>query len=131
MTALLVWLLALAPIRDGRGLPIRITAEAAIAIATACVGDRTCATRLFVIGAHESGYRTNALGDGGRSKGIFQTPTARAPDSALGQARVAIMVLEQAERACPLHPIWAYASGACRPSAIARLYEREIAAVQR
>jgi len=37
-------------------------------------------------------------------------------------------MLDEAARACPLHPLWAYASGRCAPSYAARGMERAVAA---
>ncbi len=123
-------LAALPHLLDGHGHPIPRPEVAARIIADEA--GRTelpewFAAALDVLAAHESAYHPSALGDGGKSKGAFQTPVARTPDDFRGQARLAISILKVAIDKCPEHPIWMYAAGRCVSSAVALRYEREIA----
>ena len=77
---------------------------------------------------HESRYRPTASGDHGRSAGAYQTPAARTPRDIAGQTQLAARILADAARACPAHPLWAYASGRCAPSYAARAMESAVAA---
>ena len=129
--SLVAWILSLAVAHDGHGRPIPRPAGFATVIATVAlehpeVDPRIVAATLDVIAAHESAYRTSAIGDHGASCGAFQTPCARTPHDALGQARVAATIWLVAVDRCPEHPMWLYASGRCAPSRIARRYERFI-----
>ena len=78
--------------------------------------------------AHKSRYALSASGDAGRSRGAYQTPRARTPRDIAGQTRLAARILADAARACPAHPLWAYASGRCASSYAAREMERAVAA---
>ena len=129
--ALVAWILALPVVRDGHGMPIPRSSVVVDAIADAALETelpQIFAAHLDVLGAHESAYRTIAVGDGGRSCGIFQTPCTRTPHDALGQARLAIKILRVAIDGCFEHPIWMYAAGRCVRSNIAAKYEREVRA---
>jgi hypothetical protein len=79
-----------------------------------------------VLAAHESGYRTSAKGDGGKSCGAYQTPCSRTPPDAAGQTRLALSILKDANDRCPGHPLWLYASGHCASSRTAVWYESEV-----
>ena len=77
---------------------------------------------------HESRYRPLARGDHGRSAGAYQTPSSRTPATIIGQTQLAARILADAARACPAHPLYAYASGRCATSYAARAMERAVAA---
>lgn len=137
-----------------RRMPIPRSAKVANVIAVASLEtDSPIATAIFldVVGAHESGYVTSAIGDHfdgiGRSCGAWQTPCARTPGfsrctegegcrwgwvfhgqptTALAQARVAISIWQRAREGCPDHPMWMYASGNCSRSRTADLYENDM-----
>lgn len=126
----LVLLLALPPQLDGLRRPIPMP-EPAAAIIAEVAPDAWYAAALVVLGAHEGGYHSYAVGDGGRSCGAFQTPCAVTPKDFHGQALLAVKILETAREKCPAHPIWIYASGRCAPSRVARYYERLILAEER
>jgi hypothetical protein len=128
---LLLWLLSLPLHVDGHahGIPRPRGAATVIAQVAAETDDpKRYAAILDVLAAHESAYRTGVTGDSGRSCGAYQTPCARTPPDGLGQTRLALAILHQAERTCTEHPIWAYASGRCVSSPVAVRYEREIQA---
>ena len=129
-TYILSVLLALPAWKDGHGYPIR-RPEAAARVIAEVTADSDEALRdavtLDYLAAHESGYRTSAIGDGGKSCGPFQTPCDITPHTPLEQTRLALRILKQAETVCPAHPLWAYASGRCAPSRTALRYERDIA----
>ena len=126
----LAWLISQPTHADGHGHAIPRPYGAALTIADVCADEpdpRICAITLDTLASHESAYRTAAVGDHGQSCGAYQTPCARTPPDGLGQTRLALRILKQAETACPEHPIRAYASGACKSSPVAVRYEREIA----
>lgn len=132
--ALIAWVAALPVIRDGHGLPIPRPHGFAETIATVALEHeeldaRVLAAMLDVVAAHESAYRVRALGDGGRSKGAWQTPAAETPDDAIGQARVAAKWMIVSSLACPDFPLSRYATGhTCGSVRIADLYWREVRA---
>ena len=68
-----------------------------------------------------------AGGNGGRRGGASKTLRHRTPADLAGQTRLAARMLAEAARACPAHPLWAYASGRCLPSYAAREMERGVA----
>lgn len=145
---LLAWLLSLPPVTDAHGYPFRRPEGAArtivkVALEHPEVDPRVLAATLDVLAARESRYRPHAAGDcptlpagserctrelGARSFGAYQTPIAETPPDALGQTRLAASILlGRALNACPEHIVWAFASGHCAPSRIAREYEALIA----
>jgi hypothetical protein len=127
-SALVAWVLAL-PLYQGIARPPEFAlAIADVALAGAPDDPRALAATLDLIAAHESRYRLSASGDGGRSRGAYQTPKHRTPATIIGQTRLAARILGEAARACPAHPLWAYASGRCLSSYAAREMERAIAA---
>ena len=127
-SALVAWVLAL-PLYQGIARPPEFAiAIADVALATAPDDPRALAATLDLIAAHESHYTLSASGDGGRSRGAYQTPRHRTPKDIAGQTRLAARILGEAARACPAHPLWAYASGRCISSYAAREMERAIAA---
>lgn len=143
---LAAWIMALPMIPDWHGFPIRRPPGAARDIAIACIDSYNparCARTLDMLCAKESTYRPELAGDcpgmpagspkctrelGARSCGAFQTPCARTPAkaTALYQAKLARRILDDAETICPAHPLWAYASGECKPTDTAIKYERLI-----
>jgi hypothetical protein len=145
---LAIWILALPAIPDSRGFPIRRPTRAARDIAAACIDaadPARCARTLDMLCAKESTYRPELAGDcpgmragdpkctrekGARSCGAFQTPCNRTPPklTPLEQAKLAKRILDDAETICPSHPLWAYASGECKPTDTAIKYEKLIAA---
>lgn len=96
---------------------------------------------LEIVAPHESWWNPAAIGDGGHSCGLFQTPCRETPGFArdasapkgwrfeagprvaLEQARLAVRYLRWGNDSCPGHPLWAYASGRCAPSRTALWYE--------
>lgn len=132
--ALVAWIVSLPVIRDGHGLPIPRPTGFADAIATVALEHeeldaRVLSAMLDVVAAHESAYRVRALGDGGRSKGAWQTPAAETPDDAMGQARIAAKWLIVSAKACPDFPLSRYATGhVCGSVRIADRYWREVRA---
>jgi hypothetical protein len=127
-SALVAWVLAL-PLYQATPRPPEFAAAIAeVALADAPDDPRVLAATLDLIAAHESRYRPLARGDGGRSVGAYQTPRARTPATIAGQTRLAARILGEAARACPAHPLWAYASGRCLSSYAAREMERAVAA---
>ena len=127
-SALVAWVLAL-PLYQATPRPPEFAAAIAeVALADAPDDPRVLAATLDLIAAHESRYRPLARGDGGRSVGAYQTPRHRTPATVMGQTRLAARILGEASRACPAHPLWAYASGRCVTSYAAREMERAVAA---
>ena len=125
---LAAWLLAL-PLYNATPRPPEFaTAIADVALAVAPDAPLELAATLDVIAAHESRYRPTASGDHGRSAGAYQTPASRTPRDVAGQTSLAARILADAARACPAHPLYAYASGRCAPSYAARAMERAVAA---
>lgn len=128
---ILVFLVSLALHNDRHGVPIHRPYRAASTISQVVASQpeelqRIYAVMLDVIAAHESGYRTNAKGDGGKSCGAYQTPCVRTPPDGLGQTRLALQILKVSNDACPGHPLWMYASGHCARSSTAEWYEHEV-----
>lgn len=139
MTAaeLAAWVLALPTVLDGHGRPIPRSSEVAAAIAVVAleqtyIDPRIMAGTLDVLAAHEGAYRLTSRGDHGRSCGTWQTPCWKTPmegaELAVRQARIAVAEWRRSVDRCPEHPIWAYASGRCAASWVARRYEQEIRA---
>ena len=125
---LAAWLLAL-PLYNATPRPPEFaTAIADVALAVAPDAPLELAATLDVIAAHESRYHPLARGDHGRSAGAYQTPKHRTPRDIAGQTQLAARILADAARACPAHPLYAYASGRCAPSYAARAMERAVAA---
>jgi len=125
---LIAWVAAL-PLYDATPRPPEFAAAiAVVALQRAPDAPEQLAATLDLIAAHESRYHLTARGDGGRSVGAYQTPRHRTPATIAGQTRLAAQMLAEAARACPLHPLWAYASGRCAPSYAARGMERAVAA---
>ena len=125
---LAAWLLAL-PLYAATPRPPEFAAAIAdVAVAVAPDAPEQLAATLDVIAAHESRYRPLARGDHGRSAGAYQTPASRTPATIIGQTSLAARILADAARACPAHPLYAYASGRCAPSYAARAMERAVAA---
>ena len=125
---LIAWVMAL-PLYQGTPRPPEFAAAIAdVALALAPDAPERLAATLDLIAAHESAYHLTARGDGGRSVGAYQTPRHRTPATIAGQTRLAAQMLDEAARACPAHPLWAYASGRCAPSYAAREMERAVAA---
>ena len=125
---LAAWLIAL-PLYNATPRPPEFaTAIAIVALTFAPDAPLELAATLDVIAAHESRYRPTASGDHGRSAGAYQTPAARTPRDIAGQTQLAARILADAARACPAHPLWAYASGRCAPSYAARAMESAVAA---
>ena len=127
-TMLTAWIIAL-PLYQGIARPPEFAAAIAdVALAVAPDAPEQLAATLDLIAAHESRYRLTARGDHGRSAGAYQTPAARTPRDIAGQTQLAARILADAARACPAHPLYAYASGRCAPSYAARAMERAVAA---
>ena len=125
---LVAWVAAL-PLYQATPRPPEFAAAIAeVALADAPDDPRVLAATLDLIAAHESRYHPTARGDGGRSVGAYQTPKHRTPATIAGQTRLAARILGEAARACPAHPLWAYASGRCLSSYAAREMERAVAA---
>jgi hypothetical protein len=129
--SILIWLVSLAVHADRHGFPIPRPYGAATTIAQVVASEpedlqRIYAATLDVLAAHESAYRTGVTGDGGKSCGAYQTPCARTPADGLGQTRLALSILKDANDRCPGHPIWLYASGHCASSRTALWYEAEV-----
>lgn len=137
--ALLAWLVALPAQRDGHGMPIPRPAHFLAVVATVSLehteldDPRVLAAALDVLASHESGYRTGARGDSGRSCGAWQTPCTETPMSGdrlgLEQARVAARWVLWSSTRCPDHPLSLYATGTiCGHVRIADFYWREVRA---
>ena len=126
-SALVAWILALPLYQSIPRPPEFALAIADVALDAAPDDPRALAATLDLIAAHESRYHPLASGDGGRSRGAYQTPRHRTPADIAGQTRLAARILGEATRACPAHPLWAYASGRCATSYAAREMERAIA----
>jgi hypothetical protein len=125
---LIAWVAAL-PLYQATPRPPEFAAAiAVVALERAPEAPERLAATLDLIAAHESRYRPLARGDGGRSVGAYQTPRHRTPATIAGQTRLAARILGEASRACPAHPLWAYASGRCVTSYAAREMERAVAA---
>jgi hypothetical protein len=93
------------------------------------IDSRILVAALDVVAAHESGYRHRAIGDGGRSKGAWQTPALETPDDPIGQARIAAKWIITSATRCPDHPLSLYATGRiCGSVRISDLYWREVRA---
>ncbi|NBW08789.1 MAG: hypothetical protein EBR82_12270 [Caulobacteraceae bacterium] len=134
---LAAWLLSLPVVLDGHGHPIPRSSEVSSAIAVVAleqsyIDARVMAATLDVLAAHEGAYRLGSRGDRGRSCGTFQTACWKTPmdgaELAVRQARLAVAEWRRAVDRCPEHPVWAYASGKCAASWVARRYEQEIRA---
>ncbi len=127
--AIFLWLMMSLSHADGHGHEIPRASFAANTIAIVAVeteAPQVYAAMLDVLAAHESAYHTGVTGDGGRSCGAYQTPCARTPQDGLGQTRLAARLLKQANDHCPGHPLWIYARGECKASAVALRYEAEV-----
>jgi len=125
---LIAWVMAL-PLYNATPRPPEFAAAiAVVALERAPDAPEQLAATLDLIAAHESRYHPLARGDGGRSVGAYQTPKHRTPATIAGQTRLAAQMLAEAARACPAHPLWAYASGRCASSYAARGMERAVAA---
>ncbi len=75
-------------------------------------GPQQTAALLVVFGFRESSYRSSAVGDGGRSCGVFQTPCKETPLGDVNrQARIAIRIMKRSIEAIPEHPLALYCGG--------------------
>ena len=124
---LLAWILsASSAFADGHGhafprAPLALAAgivDAALADASSAAplfpDARTTAALLLKIASRESGYRTEVVGDGGKSCGAFQTPCASTPlRDPVRQPVLAIAILRRSFALCPEAPLAPYASGRC------------------
>lgn len=132
--ALLAWAALLPVLHDGHGAPIPrprnfFDVVVPVALEHPEIDARILVATLDVVAAHESGYRHAALGDGGKSKGAWQTPVAETPDDPTGQARVALKWIAWSMQRCPDHPLSLYATGRiCGAVRIADFYFREVRA---
>ena len=145
------------PDRTPKHDPIPRSLEVSQAISAVCADTSTwalCALNLDVLVYQESGGlryvgtivtpRHEIAGDcpgmragdwnctrekGARSCGPFQTRCIDTPKGAtlIEQTRIAWRILERAAIACPMHPLWAYASGECKWSKTAEDYEKIVA----
>lgn len=109
-----------ATITDSRGFHFRPMPVVLEAIADGVLADDVLAspeaTAALVVTfiAHESGFRADVRGDGGRSCGLGQTPCSYTPlRDAPAQVRIMLRLLRQSAAASPdgLHPWATYASG--------------------
>lgn len=126
------WLVSLTPLADHTEMHLPIARKpavmAAIALAVASESDPAhYAAVLDVWGAYETGYRDDIAGgcpgvEPGTScprelsatAGAWMTLTWRTPRDVEGQARVALAMFHESERACPDFAFAIYASGQCR-----------------
>ena len=146
MGALAAWIGGLPLVRDGHGYSIPRPHGFSETIAKAVVDmddPAWFAANLDRLAAGESGYHTAAAGDcpglpagsllctrskGAHACGAWQGLCASLPVKAtpLEQAEQAVRDLTRARLVCPAHPLWAYASGSCRSTRVAVLYESEV-----
>jgi hypothetical protein len=126
---LAAWTLAISSlVTDAHGWRFSaIPADGADAIADVCARTtvpRHCAAVLVVLAARESGYRLSAIGDGGRSRGAWQTITCRGSCETSWREQAADAwrhVVASASRCA--EPLAMYAAGSCsseRGKAISR-----------
>ena len=114
---MLAWILAISTqVTDAHGWHFAaIPTEGASAIAKVCSATsipKHCAAVLVVLAARESGYHAHAVGDGGRSKGAWQTLARITPDDWDGQAAIAWRLVVESTAKCR-EPLAYYASGKC------------------
>lgn len=102
-TVVLLWMTALVP---AERVPWGHTyQETAYAITEACDEDIRCAAVLVAIGYHESRFDPAAVGDRGRSLGLFQVSTAwGAPSTISEQARLARTLVARSFAICRERP---------------------------
>lgn len=95
------------------GLAEAIASEAiANPLFNSAEGPQWTAAILVVFGFRESSYRPSAVGDGGRSCGVFQTPCKATPlGDVTRQARIAIQIMKRSIEAVPDHPLALYCGG--------------------
>lgn len=74
---------------------------------------KTCAL-MVAVGFRESGFRSDAIGDGGRAIGPWQLWSVDRSTDVNGQARIALDRLRESMRVCgPSNLLGLYASGRC------------------
>lgn len=120
-SALLVWLLALPPVLDGHGNPIRRSPEMAsifALVASETDNPTFWAAAFDTFAALESNYRPHVAGDckglppgsplctkaKANSYGLFQTPVAETSEDPVAQTRWWLALAKRTMPLCPAHP---------------------------
>jgi hypothetical protein len=113
-----------------------IATEGAQAIARACErqpseqAQRKCAAVYLVMAFRESGYRLDAIGDGGRARGPFQVHTARAPKTWSEAVEQYTPILVRSATSCA-EPLEMLATGRCGTEVGRRISRERMAEADR
>ena len=112
------WILTIALlVHDAHGFTKRMPLAMAQAIDAAAAanpigGDvKYTAALLTVFAFRESSYRTEVVGDGGKSAGAWQTPAGSTSHDVAKQAVYALALMHASAAACPDAPLATYAGG--------------------
>lgn len=117
-----------------------ISDQGAQAIADGCIANplfqndtdgRHCAVLLTVMSARESGYRLDAVGDGGLARGPFQQHMTAPPKTWREAVDQYIPIVKRSMKACPEHPLAVIASGTCTNKAGRAISASRIAEAKR
>ena len=137
---MVTWILAIALLmHDTHGFTKRMPRAMAEAIDTAATANpfdhdvKYTAALMVVFAFRESSYQKEAIGDGGKSVGAWQTPKATTPPDVAKQAVYALQLMHTSSIACPNDPLAQYAGGcgnvnAKRISQVRMALARELAA---
>jgi hypothetical protein len=125
-------------VSDSRGRhPERpIAAEGAAAIAHVCEGKpteyeaRKCAAIYVVMAFHESGFRLDAVGDGGLARGPFQVHTSHAPRTWTEAVKQYTPLLTYSMKTCA-EPLEVIVVGHCGTAAGQRISRERMAEAER
>ncbi len=136
MSALAVWIVTVSPhVTDaagheaGRPIPL----AGAEAIAAVCekrpddLSRATCAAVFVVMCFRESGYKLDAVGDGGRAKGPWQVHTSIAPKTWKEAVEQYAPILVRSATTCK-EPLAMLASGSCTNKAGIEISKARMAA---
>jgi hypothetical protein len=113
-----------------------IATEGAQAIAHACErqpneqAQRKCAAVYLVMAFRESGYRLDAVGDGGRARGPFQVHTTQAPKTWTEAVEQYTPLLVRSATSCA-EPLEMLATGRCGTEIGRRISRERMAEAER
>jgi hypothetical protein len=121
---MIAWILVIALLmHDSHSFTKKMPRAMAEAIATAAAADpfdrdiKYTASLLVVFAFRESSYQSEAVGDGGKSVGAWQTPQATTPHDVAKQASYALQLMHASAVACPSDPLAQYAGGCANVNA--------------
>lgn len=140
MSALSIWILAASvhvKDADGHSPTKAIAAEGAEAIANTCEKARgaipgatvACAAIYLVMCFRESGYRLDAIGDGGKAKGPWQVHTSLAPKTWKEAVDQYTPLIQHSAQTCA-EPLAMIASGSCTNKAGIAISKARMAAAK-